>query len=106
MTVNVPQIRYTTTLDYLMGRYPPSLTVQQVGEITSESEGSIRNAISRGRYPIPSFRIGRKRVFRLLDVAAYIDQQFAAANKPKIFRKRGRPTKVEQVARRQMEQAK
>ena len=69
-----------SSLEYLASRYPPSLNVKQVGEITSGSVDAIRNALSRGCYPIPSFKIGRKRVFRLVDVAAYLDQQFAAAN--------------------------
>ena len=71
-----------SSLEYLASRYPPSLNVKQVGEITSGSVDAIRNALSRGCYPIPSFKIGRKRVFRLVDVAAYLDQQFAAANGP------------------------
>jgi hypothetical protein len=69
-----------TTLDYLSSRYPPSLSVKQVGEITSESVDTIRQALSRRRYPIPSFKVGSRRVFRLIDVAVYIDQQYAAAN--------------------------
>ena len=51
-----------------------------MGEITSTSVDSIRNALSKGSYPIPSFKIGRKRVFRLVDVAAYLDHQFSDAN--------------------------
>lgn len=69
-----------SSLEYLATRYPPSLNVKQVGEITSGSVDAIRNALSRGCYPIPSFKIGRKRVFRLIDVAVYIDQQYAVAN--------------------------
>lgn len=85
-----------SSLEYLASRYPPSLNVKQVGEITSGSVDAIRNALSRGRYPIPSFKIGRKRVFRLVDVAAYLDQQFAAANSS--------PTRVDPLARRPAEQ--
>lgn len=91
---------FTSTLEFLAARYPPSLSVKQVAEITSESPATIAGALCRGQYPIPSFKIGSKRVFRLMDVASYIDQQFAAANSPKAKKRRGRPTKIEQLARR------
>lgn len=92
--------QFSSTLEFLNTRYPPSLNVKQVAEITSTAAATIQGAISRGDYPIPSFKLGGKRVFRLIDVAAYIDQQFAAANSPKRRTKRGRPTKTEQMARR------
>ncbi len=97
--------QFTSTLDYLKTVYPPSLSVKQVAEITSESPATIAGALCRGQYPIPSFKIGSKRVFRLIDVASYLDQQFAVANTPKRTKKRGRPTKVEQLARRHATQA-
>lgn len=96
--LNLPVI---SALDYLSSRYPPSLTVKQVGEITSESVDSIRGALSRGQYAIPSFKIGNKRVFRLTDVAAYLDQQFAAANGPAAAQPHNQPVREQQqVARR------
>lgn len=91
-----------TFLEYLTPLYPPTLSVRQVSEITSETEQTIRNAISLGRYPIPSFKIGSKRVFCLLEVAGYLealrtaDPSHPANRRPK----RGRPTKAEQLARR------
>ncbi|MFX3545888.1 helix-turn-helix domain-containing protein [Ralstonia mannitolilytica] len=90
-----------TFLEYLTPLYPPTLSVRQVSEITSETEQTIRNAISLGRYPIPSFKIGSKRVFRLLDVATYIDGLCAADPSHPANRrpKRGRPTKVQQQVR-------
>ena len=69
-----------STLTYLSTRYPPSLSVKQVAEITSSSSDSIRNAVSRGSYPIPSFKLGRRRLFRLVDVAAHLDDQLEATN--------------------------
>ncbi len=96
--------QFTSTLEFLNTRYPPSLSVKQVAEITSLSAATIQGAISRGEYPIPSFKIGGKRVFRLVDVAAYIDQQFAAANSRTTKRRPGRPKKIEQLARLHAEQ--
>jgi len=92
-----------STLEFLCKSYPPTLSIEQVSEITSEQPQTIRNLVSQGRYRIPSFKIGRKRVFRLVDVAEFIERQFLADpshpghQKPK----RGRPTKVEQLARQQ-----
>ncbi|MEE4460945.1 helix-turn-helix domain-containing protein [Azotobacter chroococcum] len=87
-------------IEFLTPLYPPTLTVRQVSEITSENEQTIRNAISQGTYPIPSFKLGSKRLFRLLDVASYIDELCAKdpSNPANQRRKRGRPTKVEQQA--------
>lgn len=90
-----------TFLEYLTPIYPPTLSVRQVSEITSETEQTIRNAISQGRYPIPSFKIGSKRAFRLVDVATYIDGLCAVDPSHPANRrpKRGRPTKVQQQAK-------
>ncbi|MGR8024366.1 MULTISPECIES: helix-turn-helix domain-containing protein [Burkholderiales] len=95
-----------TSLAYLSSLYPPALSVAQVAEITSEAPQTIRNRLSKGskvKYPIPSFKVGRKRVFRLIDVAAFIDQQCAEdpSNPANLRPRRGRPTKAEQIAKRQ-----
>lgn len=91
-----------STLEFLCKSYPPTLTVEQVSEITSEQPQTIRNLVSQGRYRIPSFKIGRKRVFRLVDVADFIDRQFQAdpSHPSHLKPRRGRPTKIEQMARR------
>lgn len=91
------------TVEFLRSQFPPTLSVQQVSEITSEHEQTIRNKLSKKVYPIPSFKIGRKRLFRLVDVADYIDQQcFFDPSHPSNTRpKKGRPTKVQQLAKRQ-----
>lgn len=92
---------HLTYLQYLSPLYPPTLSVRQVSEITSETEQTIRNALNKKRYPIPSFKIGSKRVFSLVEVAAYLealrtaDPSHLANQRPK----RGRPTKVEKLLR-------
>jgi len=94
---------FVTSLEYLSTRYSPTLSIPDVSEITGEHEQTIRNRLSAGDYPIPSFKVGKKRLFRLQDVAAYIDQMCLAdashpSNKPS---QRGRPTKVQQIAKQQ-----
>jgi hypothetical protein len=91
----------TLFFDTLSKQYPPTLSVHLLSEITNEHEQTIRNKVSQGSYPIASFKIGRKRLFKLIDVAAYIDQQCAQdrshpTNRPA---RRGRPTKVAQLAK-------
>jgi len=54
--LNLP---FTSSLEYLNSRYPPTLNVKQVAEITSEAPATINSALSRGEYPIPSFRLSR-----------------------------------------------
>lgn len=90
-----------SSLSYLSTKYPPTLSVEQLAEITSESPQTIRNRLNLGTYHVPSFKIGRKRVFRLIDVAQFLDQRlFDDPSHPSHRRpKRGRPTKVEVAAR-------
>ncbi|MBA4076621.1 MAG: hypothetical protein C0508_16375 [Cyanobacteria bacterium PR.023] len=104
-TLNPTHSDQITTLDFLASRYPPNLTVDQVSEITSDASQTIRNRLHQGLYPIPSFYIGRKRLFRLIDVAAYLDRIYAACQtKPSNSKRRGRPTKAEQIIRQRQKQ--
>lgn len=97
--MSFPQV---TTIEYLSTRFLPTISVRDLSEITTEHEQTIRNKISRKVYPIPSFTIGRKRLFRLIDVAEFIEcQRKADPSYPaKARKKRGRPTKVQQLADR------
>jgi hypothetical protein len=91
-----------SSLGFLSSLYPQTLTVFQVAEITRESIQTIRNRLSSGTYHIPSFKVGRKRLFRLVDLIEFLDQQYLEdASHPSHRRpKRGRPTKAEQIARK------
>lgn len=89
-----------SSLDFLATRFPATVNVKQVSQITSEAPQTIRNRLSCGTYPIPSFTIGRKRLFRLLDVANYLDQVCGLRGLV-MTPKRGRPSKLEQLRRRE-----
>ena len=95
-----------TTLAFLCKSYWPTLTVEQVSEITSELPQTIRNLISEDSYRIPSFKIGCNRVFGLVDVTDFVDLQFQAdpSHPSHVKPWRGRLTKVEQLARQQAAQ--
>lgn len=92
----------TTMLEYLSALFPACISVQELSSITSERQQTIRNRLSAGQYPIPSFNpIGtRRRLFRLVDVAAYIDRSLALSHVSTGKRRgRGRPTKLEMMLR-------
>lgn len=91
-----------SSLEFLASRYPATLSVKQLSLITSESEQTIRNKLSCGSYPIVSFLHGRKRLFRLIDVAHYLDQVCGLGGMVLVPR-RGRPSKLEQLRRREMD---
>jgi hypothetical protein len=91
--------RSSSTLDSLTRSYGPNVTLSELSSITTQNVRTIQNGIIKGEYPIPSFKIGGKRVFRLVDVADYLDREFAAANPPKSDTKPGRSEKAEQIAR-------
>jgi hypothetical protein len=94
------------SIDFLAARFPPSVCVKQLSQITSEAEQTIRNKLAAGVYPIPSFSHGRKRLFRLIDIANYIDRVCGLTdhNATSLAKQRGRPTKVMQEQRREREQ--
>lgn len=95
-----PSLRAARSLDFLAQHYGPTVTISELSSITTQSEKTITNGLHKCVYPIPSFKIGGKRVFRLVDVADYLDQQFAAANQPKKTNRPGRPSKVELLTRK------
>lgn len=88
----------TSALDYLVQFYGPNITLSELSSITTQGVRTIQNGIAKGDYPIPSFKIGGKRVFRLADVANYLDEQFIAANGPKAAKRQGRPAKAQRLA--------
>jgi len=92
-------VRTASALDYLVQLYGPNITLSQLSSITTQGIRTIQNAIVKGDYPIPSFKIGGKRVFRLVDVADYLDRQFAATNNA-VASNRHAGTTARQPARR------
>jgi len=69
------------TLDILINKYGPTLTIAQLGEVLHKSEGTLANDIGAGRCPVPTYKEGGKRVASATDVAEYLDKRAAAARK-------------------------
>lgn len=64
---------------------------------------TLLNQLSRGTCRLPVFKQGRKWCVRVTDLAGYIDGQYLASNPPASLdqaRRRGRPSKAEQMRRR------
>lgn len=90
-----------STLDLLTQHYRVLLTIPEVAEITSIQPQTIRNRLARGDFPIPSLKVGRRRLFRVVDVAAFLDRLAGVDTGGflAVARHRGRPTKAEQARR-------
>jgi predicted DNA-binding transcriptional regulator AlpA len=94
----------STTAELLVSQFAPAvlLSIKQVSQVTGQAEQTIRNLISQGRTTLPTRKVGGKRVVHVLDLAAWLDEQCAAAGGsstptvPRRQRRPGRPTKLEQ----------
>ncbi len=55
----------------------PFLTIDEVGKLLHTPKRTIQQSIYSGRFEIPSFKINKQRMVRLVDIADYIDGQCA-----------------------------
>jgi hypothetical protein len=86
-------------LDLIQHFFPKQahLSIASVAILLGCAEQSIRNAISKNTFPIISSKEGAKRYCDVRDVAMYLDSKRKVAHTiPK--RRRGRPTKAEQLS--------
>ncbi len=83
-----------STLAVLQQQFPQraALDCKELALALGASWKHIANAAAADEYPIRSLKIGGKRVFPLAAVAEFLDAG---------RRRRGRPTKADQIARRQ-----
>ena len=58
----------------LIERYGNYLTLKDLSDVLHMSYGSVRVAMSAGRFPIKTFKVGRRRLARAIDVAEYVDK--------------------------------
>jgi hypothetical protein len=61
------------TTAYLMERYGPLLTEEQLGEVLHLAAGTVRNQRVRGELPVRGVKTGAHWVFHAADVAAHVD---------------------------------
>jgi len=55
-------------------KYGIRLSTRDLAEVLSLAAGTIRNQISRGTFPIPTYQDGGRQWADYRDVAAYLDQ--------------------------------
>ncbi len=61
------------TQAYLLEKYGPRLTIEQLAEELDMTKGTIYNQVSAGTFPIPTYVDGNKRFSDMRDVAKYLD---------------------------------
>jgi len=81
----------TDTMAYLETIYPLQILIPAIlaGSCLGYSHQATRNKIHNGTFPIPTYRIGGKRVVKKTDLVKYIDSLNYTS-----WKKRGRPNKV------------
>lgn len=96
-----------STLDLLATRLPAVVDLRTAARETGFAEQTIRNSLHQGKCPFRGYKDGNRWKFRLQDLANYIDsrckdEESGGMRGPV---KLGRPTKKDQVERRQAAQA-
>lgn len=86
-------------LDVLRATYKTIyIPVVDAGREIGLAESSTRNMLSEGRFPIPTVKIGVKRVVSIFVLADFVIRQSDLVSKPA---KRGPPFKKDRLAERQ-----
>jgi predicted site-specific integrase-resolvase len=62
------------TQAYLLEKYGPRLTMEQLSDVLTIEPGTLYNQISAGACPVKTYREGKRRLADYRDVAAYLDQ--------------------------------
>lgn len=67
------------TQAYVLETYGPRLSVAQLSQLLDMAEGSIRNQVSAGTFPIVTYTEGGRRFASYQAVSDYLDAMDAAA---------------------------
>lgn len=86
------------TMEIIRTKYPDRLVLspEELGSLLHMTPPYIRKAVRAGQFPIPWRRIGNRIMFPVSAVVAALD----GASPLPAPRRRGRPTKAEQIAKR------
>lgn len=75
-----------------------NLTIEQTATVLGYDEAYVRNLISQGKFPIPTYKVnaarGGRRMVNISDVADFLDSLQSQAPK----KRRGPKTKAEKIA--------
>lgn len=72
------------TQAFLLERYGPRLNVVQLAALLDMAEGTIRNQISAGSFPVSTYTEGGRRFASYQAVAEYLDKMDAAARSQRL----------------------
>lgn len=67
------------TQAFLLERYGPRLTIDQLADVLGMPPGSIYNAVSANKFSLPTYVDGKRRWADYRDVATYLDECRARA---------------------------
>lgn len=67
------------TQAFLLERYGPRLTIAQLSSLLDITEGTLRNQISAGSFPVSTYTEGGRRFASYQAVAEYLDRMDQAA---------------------------
>jgi hypothetical protein len=63
----------TPNLDeYLLNEFGPTMTLDEFGKIVKKATRSLYNDLSRGTFPIPSYKVGSRHVVSTHDVIEFM----------------------------------
>ena len=100
------QIELNSVVRDFFEKYPPVLKIEQVSEILRENSQTTRDRIRRGTFPVRVIKeVGSRHQVLLIDLLDYLTSGKRQIPLPRElrekagFKKRGRPTKAEQLAK-------
>lgn len=98
---------HSPLVDVLLARHGGQLIIPFIDAAGSIGipQQTARNELARGTFPVPTLRRGGRRFVAITDLAEYLDKLYAQRDTLQPQRKKGRPTKAEQVAKRQTTEA-
>lgn len=97
----------STLVDVLLAKFAGQILIPFNSAVDSigYNRQTARNELVRGVFPLPTLLQGSRRFIAITDLAAYLEQLHANREQPKQKKKNGRPTKVEEIAARQLQGA-
>ena len=102
--------KLVTPLEFVQGIFPNKINVPviEAGLVIGLQPPTTRGWLRKGKFPVPTFLLGDLRVVSVWDLAEYLQKTAAAFGgvaalnsppAPQHGKRRGRPTKAEQLRR-------
>lgn len=61
--------------EYLLNEYGPTMTLDDFGKLIKKATRSLYNDLSRGTFPIPSYKVGSRHVVSTHDVITFMAER-------------------------------